>query len=73
MYIGELEHPYKVIDLEKEDGEEAHIDSENPKIIKFKAASHSHNALMIGKTLPQDSVVGKLLMEKPEEGGGEEE
>lgn len=71
MYIGELEHQYKLIDLQKEDGEEVHIDTESPKVIKFKAASHSHNSLMIGKTLTQDSVIGKLLIEKPEEGGGE--
>ncbi len=65
MYIGELEHQFKKIDLQKEDGEEAHIDTENPKVIKFKAASHSHNSLMIGKILSQESVVGKLLTEKP--------
>ena len=61
VYIGELENQFKVIDLEKEDGEETHLDIENPKVIKFKAASHLHNSLMIGQTLSQDSVVGKLL------------
>lgn len=74
VYIGELEHPFKEIDLEKEDSEEAHLDIEAPKIIKFKAASNSHNYLMIGKSLPQESVIGKLLLDKPEEGGdGDEE
>ena len=61
MYIGELEHQYKKIDLEKEDGEDTHIDIEAPKVIKFKAASHSHNSLMIGKQCTQDSIIGKLL------------
>ena len=76
VYIGELEHPFKNIDLDKEDSEEAHLDTEAPKVIKFKAASNNHNALMLGKWLPQESVVGKLLLDKPEEGGegeGEEE
>ena len=71
VYIGELENATKKIDLDKEDSEEAHIDPEAPKLVRFKAASHSHNALMIGKTLSLESVVGKLLTEKPEEGGGE--
>lgn len=74
--MGELEHPFKNIDLDREDGEEAHLDTEAPKVIKFKAASNSHNALMLGKWLPQESVVGKLLLDKPEEAGegdGDEE
>lgn len=40
------------------------MDNEAPKIIKFKAASNSHNLLMIGKTLPLESVVGKVLTDK---------
>lgn len=71
VYIGEFENQTKNIDLLKEDGEDVHIDAEAPKIIRFKAASNSHNLLMIGKTLTQDSVVGKLITEKSEEAGGE--
>jgi len=56
----------------KEDSEEAHIDTESPKIIRFKAASNSHNQLLIGKVLPQESVIGRLFNEKVEEGGEEE-
>ena len=65
VYMGELEHPFKDIDLEKEDSEEAHLDTEAPKVIKFKAASNNHNTLMLGKWLTQESVVGKLLSDKP--------
>ena len=48
------------------------MDNEAPKVIKFKAASNSHNLLMIGKSLSLESVVGKVVTEK-EEAGEEEE
>ena len=43
------------------------MDLEVPKIIKFKAASYSHNTLMVGKTLNMESVIGRLFTEKVEE------
>lgn len=61
MYIGELKNKKKHINLAEDDSEETHIDAEAPKIIYFEHSSASHRGIMHGKTLPLDSVLGKLL------------
>jgi hypothetical protein len=49
VYIGQLEPPHKPIE---EDGEEdAHLDLNNPAIIKFKFANKDHKELLLGSSL----------------------
>ena len=40
--------------IKDDDDENAHIDEEAPKVIKFKHANSSHESIMIGKVLPPD-------------------
>lgn len=52
VYIGKLEPKMK--EIKDDDDENAHIDEEAPKVIKFKHANASHETIMIGKVLPPD-------------------
>ena len=61
MYLGELKSVTKAINLEEEDSEEAHLNLEAQKVIKFEHASRSHQSIVSNQILNQDSVVGKLM------------
>lgn len=56
VYVGELNFPAKAITDEDTD-ENAHLNTEAPKLIKYIGSSKSHETLMKGKTLNADRSV----------------
>jgi len=40
--------------IEEGDNDEAHIDAEAPKVLKFKHANDDHQEKMVGKVLTND-------------------
>lgn len=64
VYIGEVKHQKKEVNLNENDQEDSHFDSDAPKLIYFENCSASQREIMFGKTLPLDSVLGKLLNEE---------
>lgn len=71
MYIGEVKHPKRTI-KDNEDGENAHLETEQPKRIEYIAYSKSQKKIMEGKFLTLESVTGALFGEKaPDAGDGE--
>ncbi|CAD8201047.1 unnamed protein product [Paramecium pentaurelia] len=70
VYVGYVDFPSKQIN-ENDDDENAHLDTEQPKLIKYIGANDDHN-FMIGQTLPLNEVgvTGEVFKEipPPEEG-----
>ena len=55
-YIGYVKYPPKEISEEDED-DNAHLDTNQPKMINYIGSSLSHTDLMLNKTLPLDKGV----------------
>lgn len=63
VYIGELE-PMQ-LPIKDDANETAHMDLDNPEVIKFKFANEDHRALMEGKVLqPQEGVTHEVFNEE---------
>lgn len=72
VYIGKLEPKTK--EINDDDDDTAHLDSEAPQVIKFKHASKSHKSIMVGKVLPPElGICHELFKEGGDEGGEEGE
>lgn len=50
VYIGQLQPPH--LKIEEDADEQAHLDLENPEVIKFKFANTNHKDLMVNQILP---------------------
>lgn len=55
-YIGYVKNPPKAVTEEDED-ENAHLDTNQPKMINYIGSSKSHNELMLNQTLALDKGV----------------
>jgi len=51
VYIGKLVHPVKTIS--EDDDDKAHLDEENPKVIRFLSSSNGHE-FMVGQFLKSE-------------------
>lgn len=69
VYIGKLEPKMKAI--QDDDDENAHVDEDAPRVIKFKHANKDHQVLMVGSVLHPDQGISHQLF-NPTEGGDDE-
>lgn len=53
VYIGQLQPPH--LKIQDDADEQAHLDLENPEVIKFKFANSNHKDLMVNQILPSTS------------------
>jgi hypothetical protein len=68
VYLGEIKNPKRAIQ-ENDDGENAHLEMEQPKRIEYIAYSKSQKPIMEGKHLSLESVTGALFTDKPADAG----
>ena len=64
VYVGKLVNPKR--DIADEDDDNAHLDDENPKIIKFSHASYGHE-FMIGSVLESEQGVSHYVFKEDED------
>lgn len=71
VYVGQLEPPMK--EISEDAGDEDHIDTEAPLVLKFKHANKDHEEFMVGAVLTNDSGIAHTLFREGEEEAQEEE
>lgn len=60
VYVGEVKHPKRVF-TEMEEGENVHLELEQPKRIEYTAYSKSQEKIMSGKYLSLESITGGIF------------